>query len=624
MRVLQLRNRHFFVLDLFLLALTPVAALALRLDGLARIPRYLPLLIYFTLFSLIVKMSVSLAEGLYRRFWRYASIEEMVLILESTGTGALVIILFFFATYSKVFAPLPRSVPFIDFLLTVGAVAIPRFLIRCLSRWRSPTKEGARRVLVVGAGDAGQLLAQEMRQNPTLGLDLVGFVDDDQQKQGLQLRGAPVLGGRDRIPELVREYKIQQVIIAIPSAPGHTIREIVEICNETGVETRILPGFADMLNGDVSLRRVRSVRINDLLRREPVKTDTTAVAELIRGRRVLVTGAGGSIGSELCRQVWRFGPAQLVLLGHGENSIFNIYHELSGRGPGVDAVDSSAARIVPVIADIRFPERVSYVFEQYRPEIVFHAAAHKHVPLMELNPSEAITNNVFGTRIVLQASMQVGVERFVMISTDKAVNPTSIMGASKRLAEYLVLQAAEESSRPYVVVRFGNVLGSRGSVVLTFQRQIAQGGPVTVTHPEMRRFFMTIPEAVQLVLQAAVLGKGGEIFVLDMGEPIKIVDLAKDLIELSGLRVGKDIEIQFTGIRPGEKLFEELFVPGENYERTLHEKIFVATKSLPPGLDTSIRRLEKAALLEDYGTILEVLSKLTPDFQPSNTVKMAG
>ena len=617
-----LRNRHFLLFDAILLSLTPVVALALRLDGFSRLPFYLPALIRFTLLALGVKMGVFLGLGLYRRYWRYASIEELLLIAKAVGLAALLLIGFFFLFYSPLTDPLPRALPFIDALLTLGAVAAPRFAVRLWDRRRAGTRGEAKRVLIFGAGDAGQLLAREMQQNPGLGYDLVGFLDDDPQKQGLRVRGQPILGGRDVIPELVREYKVQEIIIAIPSAPGKVVRQIVEVCQRAGVTTRILPGFAEMLNGDVSLRRVRSVQINDLLRREPVKTDTTAVAELIRGRRVLVTGAGGSIGAELCRQVWQFGPAQLILLGHGENSLFNIYHELRGRGPGVDAADGRPTHIVPIVADIRFPERIRHIFQQYRPEIVFHAAAHKHVPLMEMNPAEAITNNVAGTRNLLEASLTVGVERFVMISTDKAVNPTSIMGASKRVAEYLVLKAARESGRPYVAVRFGNVLGSRGSVVLTFQRQIAAGGPVTVTHPEMKRFFMTIPEAVQLVLQAAVLGTGGEVFVLDMGEPIRIVDLARDLIELSGLHVGEDIEIVYTGMRPGEKLFEELFIPGEQYERTPHEKIFIAANAsafVPRGLNDACAALIEAARRNDEAAIQEYLRHLIPEFHPPAT-----
>ncbi|RME59106.1 MAG: polysaccharide biosynthesis protein, partial [Caldilineae bacterium] len=365
---------------------------------------------------------------------------------------------------------------------------------------------------IMGAGDAGAMIAREMRNNAHVGLEPVGFVDDDLGKHDVRIHNVPVLGSRQDIPALVREYKVQQVIIAMPSAPGKVVREVVQMCEQAGVQARIIPGIPELLDGRVSLQQVREVEIADLLRREPVQTDIGAVRALIRGRRVLVTGGGGSIGSELCRQIWRCGPAELILLGHGENSIFDIHNELRGSEPGMVISPESGAWsaqspvLTPIIADVRFAERVRTVFEETRPEIVFHAAAHKHVPLMEMNPAEAITNNVLGTRNVVEAALAVDVEHFVMISTDKAVNPTSIMGASKRVAELIVHRAAQQSGKAYVAVRFGNVLGSRGSVIHTFRRQIAQGGPVTVTDPEMKRFFMTIPEAVQLVMQASVLG----------------------------------------------------------------------------------------------------------------------
>jgi len=443
----------------------------------------------------------------------------------------------------------------------------------------------------------------------------------------MRIRGLPVLGDRSDLPDLVGEHKIDQVVIAMPTAPGKAIRDVVAICEQAGIPAKTMPGMYELLGGQVSISQLRNVEIEDLLRREPVHTDIAAVQELLRGRCVLVTGGGGSIGSELCRQIMRCKPSKLVIVGHGENSVFLIHQELQRAGgarlaPGVNGqAPAVRTEIVPVIADVRFAERLHSIFEQHRPQIVFHAAAHKHLPLMEDNPSEAITNNVLGTRNVLEAALAADVERFVLISTDKAVNPTSIMGASKRVAELLVHQAARRSGRPYAAVRFGNVLGSRGSVVLTFKHQIAAGGPVTVTDPEMKRFFMTIPEAVQLVLQAAVLGQGGEAFVLDMGEPVKIVDLARDLIDLSGLEVGRDIDIVFTGMRPGEKLFEELFVPGEDYERTTHDKIFIANNAsrlAPDGLDLSIDQLTAIAVRGDGDAITVGLQGLIPEFRPQN------
>lgn len=615
--LLSLRNRHLFVLDIIFLALTPILALVLRLDAPGKVLQFLAPLGRYLLLSLLVKSVVFYASGLYRRYWRYASIEELVLIIKAVGAAGIAITSLFFVLHDP-WLNLPRSLPFIDALLTIAMVATPRFAIRILARRRMPTGVGQMRVLIVGAGDAGQMLAREMRENPRLGYDLVGFVDDDLDKQGLEIRDVAILGGRERIPELVNEYKVQQVVIAIPSASGATIRQITSICSQAGVQTRILPGFADMLNGNVSVGRLREVRINDLLRREPIKTDISSVGKLISGKRVLITGAGGSIGRELCRQVWHCRPSQLILLGHGENSVFEITQELRGRLNG-RMKGSWHDGPVSVIADIRFPNRLQVVFARFRPQIVFHAAAHKHVPLMEANPGEAITNNVLGTYNVLQAALATDVEHFVMISTDKAVNPTSIMGASKRVAELLVHQAAKTSGRPYVVVRFGNVLGSRGSVVLTFQKQITAGGPVTVTHRDVKRYFMTIPEAVQLVLQAAVLGTGDEVFILDMGQPVRIADLARDMIELSGLEVGKDIDIEFVGLRSGEKLFEELFVEGEHYERTRHEKIFIAANAssfVPADLDQIIKLLATAASRDDKESILSGLKNLVPEFRP--------
>ncbi|RLT43844.1 MAG: polysaccharide biosynthesis protein [Chloroflexi bacterium] len=591
--------------------------------------RYADGLVFYTLLSIGLRLLVFQRMGLYRRFWRYASIEELGRIAWAVVLSTLLLLCIVLASRLPLVAafgfPLwnfPRSVVLIDGLLLLLGVGGIRFSVRLATRWQ-PFARGVqvRRVLVVGAGDAGAMIVREMRQNPSLGLEPVGFIDDDPTKQNVRIHDVPVLGTRSDIPMAAQEYKVSQVIIAMPTATGVTIREIVRICDQTGVRARIMPGLGELLDGRVTLKQVRDVRIEDLLRREPVQTDVEAVAGLLRGKRVLVTGGGGSIGSELCRQIWRSNPAELIILGHGENSIFDIHNELRGEEPGVGDENGhrDGPQLTPIIADIRFGERIRQVFERYRPQVVFHTAAHKHVPLMEMNPVEAVTNNVQGTENVVAAALAVGVERFVMISTDKAVNPTSIMGVSKRSAELVVHRAAKVSGKPYVAVRFGNVLGSRGSVVLTFQRQIAAGGPVTVTHPEMKRFFMTIPEAVQLVLQAAVLGSGGEVFVLDMGQAVRIADLARDLIELSGLRVGEDVEIVYSGMRPGEKLFEELFIPGERYVRTRHAKIFLASNAgllLPNDLDTKLAALYRGALQADETAILESFRRLVPEFQP--------
>jgi FlaA1/EpsC-like NDP-sugar epimerase len=414
----------------------------------------------------------------------------------------------------------------------------------------------------------------------------VAFLDDDRRKHGTLILGLRVEGSRGALVRTAKATNARQVIIAMPKASGAVIREIRDVCEKAHLTVKTVPAMFDILSGKVTVGALRNVDIEDLLRREPVVTDQAAVAELVRGMTVLVTGAGGSIGSELCRQIGRLGATRLILLGHGENSIFDIHNELQARFPAVE--------FHPVIADIRDDRRIGAIFDRYRPQAVFHAAAHKHVPLMELNADEAVTNNVGGTLNLLRHAERTGVGHFVFISTDKAVNPTNVMGAAKLLAERLVHDFGERTGKVYVSVRFGNVLGSRGSVVPFFRRQIARGGPVTVTHEEIRRYFMTIPEAVQLVLQAAALGEGGETFVLDMGEPVKIVDLAKDLIRLSGLEEGKDIDIVFTGLRPGEKMFEELFLEGEEYDRTEHAKIFVARNGRAPSSPMDVEALVAA------------------------------
>lgn len=616
-RLLKLRIRHFIVIDLILLGLAVYMSYVLRLenfdltDGL-----FLPSLLVFVTTALIFTPLVFWWTGVYFRYWRYASIEELVLLTVAmtiatmlTGVISRVISTTFFAEGTL---PVPRSIPFIFLLLALAAAAAPRLALRVITGPRPyplPYKRSLTRVIIVGAGDAGALIAREIRSDSHLGMQAVAFIDDDPHKHNVRIRGILVVGGREMIPDVVRQHAIDQVIIAMPTAPGKTVRQILDICEQVKVQARTVPGVYELIGGTVSISQLREIQVEDLLRREPVQTDIATVTELLRGKRVLVTGAGGSIGSELCRQIMRCGVKEMILLGHGENSIFDIYHELQRRNAGI--------KLVPVIADVRFAERIQQVFEDCRPEVVFHAAAHKHVPLMEANPGEAILNNVFGTRNVLAAAEVVGVEHFVMISTDKAVNPTSVMGASKRVAELLVQQVAHRTGKPYMVVRFGNVLGSRGSVIPTFKQQIASGGPVTVTHPDMQRYFMTIPEAVQLVLQAAVLGHGGEVYMLDMGEPVKIVDLAHDLIELSGLKVGQDIDIRFIGMRPGEKLFEELVISSETYQDTAHPRIFRTISTVPPAMDSQIEQLREAGQSGDKKAIYHLLQYLVREFHPA-------
>jgi FlaA1/EpsC-like NDP-sugar epimerase len=630
-----LRNRYFLLLDMVALPLAVYLAYWLRLEGLD-FARYGGGFILFTALALIATLVAFWSTGVYSRFWRYASVEEMLLL-----AGDLLMVVFVAAAITLIAAPwlpgggsFPRSVPIIFYFLGLAVTATPRFAMRLAARSRSGfrTREDssgrpAQPVLVMGAGDAGALIVRELQNNPHLGLDPVGFLDDDLAKHDIRIRGVPVLGTRKNIHEIVRKFNVTQIIIAMPTAPGKIIREIVGVCETEGIRTRIIPGIYELLGGSVSVNQLRPVQIEDLLRREPVETDSAQVDALLRGRRVLVTGAGGSIGSELCRQISRSAPREIVLLGHGENSIFEITNELrrgGGRQGSAGKEQPAGTGIVyhPVIADIRDADRMRVVVDRYRPDIVFHAAAHKHVPLMEANVEDAITNNVAGTRTLVDACLAAGVGQFVFISTDKAVNPTSVMGATKRVAELIVQQAAEKSGRCYLAVRFGNVLGSRGSVVPFFQRQIAAGGPVTVTHPDVQRYFMTIPEAVQLVLQAAALGHGGEIFALDMGEPIRIEDLAKDLVRLSGLEPGRDIDIVFSGLRPGEKLSEELFAEQEAYARTHHEKVFVCRNGKGNGvqavqqetLGRDVEALLAAAVRGDEQGARRLLAALVPGF----------
>ncbi len=660
----MLRNRHLLALDFLFFCLAPAAALALRLEDLGAVARYAEALALYILVAALLRWAVFLPMGLYVRAWRYAGVEELVQIVLAVFISTAVVVLAFFGVRAvsdpfcsisssaiyhsqpairnlqsaichlhSAFSTLPRSIPLLEGLLVLLAVGGLRFSLRWMER--TQRRRGHRagspvRVVVLGAGEAGAMIVQEMKANPHLGLEPVAFLDDDPCKRGTIIHGVRVVGDCRQVAQMVRKYHAQQAIIAMPSAPGKTIRELARLCQEADIPVRIIPGLLEILAGRASVSHLRPVDVTDLLRREPVKTDTTAIGHLLRGRRVLVTGAGGSIGRELCRQILLHNPGALVLLGHGENSIFEISNELSlnseCRIPNPcspislfpnSPIPNSQPSIIPIIADIRDVDRLRAVFERYRPEVVFHAAAHKHVPLMEMNVEDAVTNNVLGTRNLLELALAFGVTHFILISTDKAVNPTSVMGATKRVAELLVQEAAVRSGRCFVSVRFGNVLDSRGSVVPLFRQQIARGGPVTVTHPEARRYFMTIPEAVQLVLQAAVLGKGGEIFVLDMGEPIRIVDLARDLIRLSGFDDG-EIEIQFIGLRPGEKLFEELFASGEHYERTAHEKIFVARN----GVD---ERGESGALLStslDFSSCVDALIAAARRGQPDEALRL--
>ncbi|MEO6778700.1 MAG: nucleoside-diphosphate sugar epimerase/dehydratase [Gemmatimonadaceae bacterium] len=615
-RTPEIRSRYLIILDAGSLLAAVALAYALRFDGLPLGAADRLTAIIFAAVATPTALAVFVFTGLYRRIWSYASVAEVERIIVGVSIATVcsaIIGLIILPVTGLTPVRVPISVVALDALLSGALIVAPRLFFR-VRTWhgRRQRRTDDMRAIIVGAGAAGQMIAKELITNAQLGLYPVAFVDDDDRKNKLRLHEIPVVGRIADIGRVAHELDVGAIVIAIPSAPGSVIRRIVQAAADAGLKTRTLPPLSDVLSGRASPSSLRDVQIEDLLRRDPVHTDLAAVRNLAKGRTVLITGAGGSIGSELCRQLAQLEPACLVILGHGENSIFDIQAELRDSFPKLN--------ISSIIADVRDKQRIDTIFDDCRPYAVFHAAAHKHVPLMEENVVEAITNNVRGTANVVNAAVAAGVEHFVLISTDKAVRPTSIMGATKRIAERVVQQAAIAHGRNFVSVRFGNVLGSRGSVVPTFFRQIRAGGPVMVTHPEMRRYFMTIPESVQLVLQAGTLGLGGEVFVLDMGEPVKIMDLATDLIRLCGYEPGTDIEIQFTGIRPGEKLYEEMFFHEEHALPTTHPKLLRAKKAgMPEGLMRRIDRLVAAAETAEDRELREMLIALVPDFQREAT-----
>jgi FlaA1/EpsC-like NDP-sugar epimerase len=575
--ILRVRNRHLLALDIIILSIIPMLCLVLRYEMVkVVVVLAMPLFIY-TLTSLLLKLTVFHCYKFYSCYWRYASVDEVTTLFLATMVSWISCLIAFFGVLKPSgLLPMsfPVSIPFVDGMLTllmIGGVRVGLRMAYVFDKRICTDAEG-KNILIVGAGIAGSMIVKELRTNPQLNMKPIAFVDDDPSKLHMHIHGVEVLGTLEDIADIVRDQEIDEIIIAMPTASGKTISRVVQICETLKVASKTIPGVFEILSGS-AVSQLREVQINDLLRRGIIQINESNVWKLIQGMRVMVTGAGGSIGSELCRQIINFHPKELIMLGHGENSIFNIANEIKTR----HGVVGQAMTFKTVIADIRDRERMIHVMEESRPQIIFHAAAHKHVGLMEKNCIDAVTNNVLGTQTLVELAAHYGVERLVMISSDKAVNPTSVMGVTKRIAELVVYDAAIRHQKEFVVVRFGNVLGSRGSIVPIFEKQIRAGGPVTITHPDVTRFFMTIPEAVQLVLQAGALGKCGKTYVLDMGEPIKIVDLARDLIRLSGLREGIDIDIVFTGLKKGEKMYEELFYATERQERSSHEKIFVCS-----------------------------------------------
>lgn len=613
----NVRNRYLLLLDLVLIVAAVFGAMALRFELGPLFYYYLPFAYWMLGVSLVIKPLFFYLFGMYRRMWVYASIRELRLVAVGvTASSIVVAVILVIFTSQKLFIGFPRSVLIIDWLLSIIFIGGIRFLLRLIAEnvksFNSSTSTGeVKRALIIGAGDAGALVVRELQKNPDLNMIPVGFLDDNPAKMGQQIHGIQVLGNVNDISKVVESKRVDEVVIAIPSAAGKVIRTIADICRLKGIPFRTMPGIYELIGGKVSINRLREVDITDLLRRQPTHMKEELVGDILTGKMVMVTGAGGSIGRELCRQISRWNPAGLILLGHGENSIFETLLEIQESFPSLP--------LTPVIVDVRDNRRLKMAFEIHKPEVVFHAAAHKHVPLMEMNVPEAVNNNVLGTRNVVQICVKLGIDKLIMISTDKAIRPANIMGATKRFSEMMVLDAAKQSGHAYSVVRFGNVLGSRGSVVPLFKHQIARGGPITITHPDMKRYFMTIPEAVYLVLQAAAMGKGGETYVLNMGQQVRILDLAEDLIRLSGLEPGKDIEIAYTGIRPGEKLSEDLWEEGKQFNPTQHPDIFqLEDITNLEGVELK-KTIDRLLLLSEEGDSARII-QLADDSIPGSTL----
>lgn len=609
----KIRALSLLIIDIFLVTASLILAYFLRLDDIFTNPENIifaneiPKLIIIVL---IVKIITFIAFKLYNSLWKYAGAYELSRIILASLVSNSFMMGYVFLTRT----PIPRSIFIITFFIDCFFISVVRFAYRLFRRYFRGDillVKNTKKVMLIGAGDAGAALVNEYHMHPELKSTPVAIIDDNEGKQNRKLCGVPIMGTREDIVRVAEDKLIDEIVITIPSASPKTINEIYTICSNTKCNVKILPSLSQLIDETVSVQKIRDVNIEDLLGRDTIKLDNNEIGSLIKDNVVLVTGGGGSIGSELCRQIATFSPKRLIILDNYENNAYDIQNELLANYPDLN--------LNTIIANIREKGRLDKIFKTYRPDIVFHAAAHKHVPLMEANPTEAIKNNVFGTLNVAQCADKYKAKRFVMISTDKAVNPTNIMGATKRVAEMIIQAFAKQSKTEFVAVRFGNVLGSNGSVIPLFKKQIEQGGPVTVTHPKIIRYFMTIPEAVQLVLQAGAMAEGGEIFVLDMGEPVKIYDLARNLIKLSGFEPDVDIKIEFTGLRPGEKLYEELLLAEEGVQATKHNKIFVA-QPLHSDMAILMREIEclKDIIINNSDEVMDYMKVIVPNYKQSS------
>ncbi|WP_251041191.1 nucleoside-diphosphate sugar epimerase/dehydratase [Bacillus sp. ISL-45] len=608
----QRKRLMFIISDMVIISLSVVVSFYILMEG-----NTTGLDGYSIFQSLLIVLPACLLAFIlykvYHRLWKYASVIEAMLVFKAVSLAVITsFIIQFLLENLRIISHISPVVFVLFWLFILTGIFTSRFIFRYRQESKYPISQERERALIVGAGDAGMLVVKELK-NYRKTLLPVAMIDDNASKQRMKIFGIPIVGGREDIPLAAEQYQVHTIVIAMPSAPKQEIAEVVNICRQTKCNVKILPRVSDIIDGKVSVNRIRDVEVEDLLGRDPSILDLEGIAEYLESKTVLVTGAGGSIGSELCRQLTRFKVKELILLGHGENSIYQVKSELMKKNPDLP--------LIGLICDIQDQKRVNSIFRKYKPQIVFHAAAHKHVPIMEENPLEAVKNNILGTRNLAEAADASGAERFVQISTDKAVRPTSIMGATKRAAEMIIQAMDKKSAANFCIVRFGNVLGSRGSVVPLFKKQISEGGPVTLTHPDMVRYFMTIPEAVQLVIQAGAFVKGGELFLLDMGEPVKIKHLAETLISLSGLEPGVDIELKYTGIRPGEKLYEELLTAEEEVLDTEHHLIYKAknVSAIDPDFFRKLQQLEDLAEqeIEDPDLMLPALKSIVPTYQPN-------